>query len=30
VFAAVSIGVVVRYATKAIKKMFPDPENDIS
>ena len=30
VLAAVSIGVVVRYATKAIKKVFPDPENDIS
>jgi hypothetical protein len=30
VFAAVSIGVVVRYATKVIKKVFPDPENDIS
>ncbi len=30
VFAAIFIGVVVRYVTKVIKKLFPDPENDIS
>ena len=30
VFAAIFVGIVVRYATKVFKKVFPDPENTIS
>ncbi len=30
VFAAIFIGVVVRYTTKAIKRLFPDPENHLA
>ena len=29
VFAAIFVGVVVRYSTIVIKRLFPDPENEI-
>ena len=30
VFAAIFVGVVVRYITKIIKRLFPDPENHLA
>ncbi len=30
IFAAIFVGVVVRYTTKLLKHIFPDPENNIS
>jgi len=30
VLAAVTLGLVVRYITRIIKRLFPDPENHIS
>ncbi len=30
IFAALTVGIVVRYTTRVIKRLFPDPENKIS